>query len=126
MAGMLLLAFLGLGLSVQGVYAVASGTVAARGHELAVRTALGALPGRLAWNVTRELVLAVTVGAGFGVAAALELRPLLEQWLGPTTDWQAEPIAVAVVLLGLAAAAGCYVPARAAVRADPAEVLRQG
>ncbi|MGH8402058.1 MAG: ABC transporter permease, partial [Gammaproteobacteria bacterium] len=53
MAGMLLLALLGLGLSVQGVYAVAAGTVAARGHELAVRSALGAHPGRLAWNVTR-------------------------------------------------------------------------
>jgi putative ABC transport system permease protein len=125
-AGMLLLAFLGLGLTVQGVFAVAAGTVAARGHELAVRSALGALPGRLAWNVTREVVLAVTVGAGFGVVAALDLRPLLRQWLGQTAVWQAEPIAVAVVLLALAAAAGCYVPARLAARANPAEVLRQG
>ncbi len=126
MAGMLLLALLGLGLSVQGVYAVAAATVTARGHELAVRSALGALPGRLAWDVTRELVLAVLVGAGFGVAAALGLRPLLQHWLGPVAVWQAEPIAVAVVLLALAAAAGCYVPARAAARANPAEVLRQG
>lgn len=126
MAGMLLLAFLGLGLSVQGMYAVASGTVAARGHELAVRSALGGRPSHLAWNVTRELVIAVIVGTGFGVGAALELRPLLEQWLGPTAAWQVEPVAVAVVLLGLAAAAGCYVPARAALRADPAELLRQG
>lgn len=126
MAGMFLLALLGLGLSVQGVYAVAAGTVAARRHELAVRSALGAPPSRLAWNVTRELVLAVMVGTGFGVAAALDLRPLLEQWLGPMAVWQAEPIAVAVVLLALAAAAGCYIPARAAARAKPAEVLRQG
>jgi predicted permease len=126
MAGMLLLALLGLGLSVQGVFAVAAGTVAARGHELAVRSALGAPPGRLAWNVTREVVLAVTVGAGFGIVAALNLRPLLRQWLGQTAVWQVEPIAVAVALLVLAAAAGCYVPARAAARANPAEVLRQG
>ena len=127
MAGMILLALLGLGLSVQGVYAVAAATVAARRHELAIRTALGAPSSRLAWNVTRELVLAVMVGAGFGVAAALGQRPLLERWLGPMAVWQAaEPIAVAVVLLALAAAAGCYVPARAAVRANPAEVLRQG
>ncbi|MGH9863937.1 MAG: ABC transporter permease [Candidatus Acidiferrales bacterium] len=126
MAGMLLLALLGLGLSVQGVYAVAAGTVAARRHELAVRSALGASPNRLAWNVTRDLVLAVIAGAGAGVAVALELRPLLQHWLGPTAVWQAEPIAVAVVLLALVAAAGCYVPARAAARANPAEVLRQG
>jgi putative ABC transport system permease protein len=126
MAGMLLIGLLGLALCVQGVYAVAAGTVAARGHELAVRSALGGQPSQLAWNVTRELVLAVMVGAGFGVAAALEFRPLLEQWLGPTAVWQVEPIAAAVVLLGLAAAAGCYVPARAALRAYPAALLRQG
>jgi putative ABC transport system permease protein len=127
MAGMLLLGLLGLGLGVQGVYAVAAATVSTRGHELAVRSAMGALPSRLAWNVTRELVLAVMVGAGLGVAGALDLRPLLERWLGPMAVWQAaEPIAVAVVVLALAAAAGCYVPARAAARANPAEVLRQG
>lgn len=126
MAGMLLLALLGLGLSVQGVYAVAAATVAARRRELAVRCALGASPGQLAWSMTRELVVAVIAGAGVGVLVALDLRPVLKQWLGPTAVWQAEPIAIAVVLLALAAAAGCYIPALAAARANPAEVLRQG
>src|SRR5690348_737603 len=126
MTGMLLLAILGLGLSIQGVYAVAAATVSARTHELAVRCALGAPPGRLAWNVTRDLVLAVLVGATIGVLASLDLRPLLAHWLGPVAVWQAEPIAAAVVLLVLAAAIGCYVPARAASRANPADVLRQG
>lgn len=126
MAGMLLLALLGLGLSVQGVYAVVAGAVASRRHELAVRSALGAPPGRLAWNVTRDVVFAVMVGAGLGMPVALHLRPLLAWWLGPVAVWRAEPIAVAAVLLVLAAAAGCYVPARAAARANPAEVLRQG
>jgi putative ABC transport system permease protein len=126
MAGMLMLALLGVGLSIQGVYAVAAATVSARRHELAVRSALGALPNRLAWNATRELLLAVVVGAGFGVIAALDLRPLLAHWLGPAAIWQTEPIAAAVVLLALAGAAGCYLPARAAARANPAEVLRQG
>jgi putative ABC transport system permease protein len=126
MAGMLLLALLGLGLSVQGVYAVAAATASARRHELAVRSTLGALPNRLVWNVTRDLILAVTVGGACGVVAALDLGRLLKQWLGPAAVWQPEPIIVAVVLLALAAAAGSYFPARAAVRANPAEVLRQG
>ena len=126
MAGMLLLALLGLGLSVQGVYAVAAATASARRHELAVRSTLGALPNRLVWNVTRDLILAVTVGGACGVVAALDLGRLLKQWLGPAAVWQAEPIIVAVVLLALAAAAGSYFPARAAVKANPAEVLRQG
>jgi putative ABC transport system permease protein len=126
MAGMLLLALMGLALSIQGVYAVAASTMAARRHELAVRSALGAPPGRLAWHVTRELVLAAGLGAGLGVAGALGLQPILEQWLGPIGTRQAEPIAVAVVLLTLAAAAGCYFPVRAAARANLVEVLRRG
>lgn len=126
MFGMLMLALLGLALSVQGVYAVAAATVSARQHELAVRSALGAPPGRLAWNATRELVIAVVVGAALGVVAALDLRSLLVHWLGPAAIWETEPIAAAIVLLVLAAVAGCYFPARAAARANPAEVLRQG
>jgi putative ABC transport system permease protein len=124
MAGMLLLALLGLALSVQGVYAVAAAAVAARQHELAVRSALGAPPGRLVWSVTHELVAAVIAGAGLGAAAALDLHRLLERWLGPSALWQAQTIAIAIVLLALAAAAGCYFPARRAAKADPMAALR--
>ena len=126
MAGMLLIGLLGLALCIQGVYAVAAGNVAARGHELAVRCALGALPSQMAWNVTRGLVLAVTAGATLGVGAALGLQPLLEKWLGATATWQMPAIAAAVVLLAMAAAAGCWFPARAAMRMDPADLLRNG
>jgi len=126
MAGMLLIGLLGLALCLQGVYAVAAGTVAARNHELAVCSALGAPPSRMAWNVTRGLVLAVTAGTALGVGAALGLRPLLEQWLGATAAWQLPAIAAAVVLLAMASAAGCWFPARAAMRTDPAELLRRG
>jgi putative ABC transport system permease protein len=126
MAGMLMLALLGLALSIQGVYAVAAATASARRHELAVRATLGALPGRLVWNLTRDLVLAVIVGAALGVAVSLELRPVLAHWLGSIVVWEAEPIIAAVLLMALAAAAGCYFPARSAARANPADVLRQG
>ncbi len=126
MAGMLLLALLGLALSVQGVYAVAAANVTARRHELAVRSALGAPAGLLVWNLTRELLIAVAVGAGCGIVAALNLRPLLAHWLGTVAVWEAGPIAIAILLLGLAAVAGCYFPARSAARANPVDVLRQG
>ena len=126
MAGMLLLGLLGLALCVQGVYAVAAESVAARSHELAVCSALGSLPSQMAWKVTRGLILAVTAGAGLGVAATLGLRPILSSWLGTPAAWQLPAIAAAVVLLVTAAAAGCWIPARAAMRTDPAELLRQG
>ena len=126
MAGMVLLALLGLGLSVQGAYALAAGTVTARRHELAVRAALGAPPGRLVWDITRELVLSVLLGAGLGVVAVFELRPLLVRLVGETTAWPTQPIIIAVMLLAMAAALGCYTPARAAMRTNPIDVLRQG
>lgn len=125
MASMMLLALLGLGLSVQGVYALAAASVAARTRELAVRSALGASARRLAWNVTGELVLSVLAGAAVGVVAVLELQPLLNRLIGTAAGWQAQPIAAAVALLALAAAAGCYLPARAAMKANPIDVLRQ-
>ncbi len=126
MAGMMMLALLGLALSAQGVYAVAAGTVSSRRRELAVRCALGADAGRLAWNVTRGVLVAVICGSGLGLAMTLELQPLMQRWLGPAAAWQAKPIAVASVLLALAALGGCYFPARSATRANPAEVLREG
>jgi putative ABC transport system permease protein len=126
MDGMFLLALLGLGLSVQGVYAVATATVTARTHELAVRCALGAPPSRLVCCVTRDLVLAVIIGSGLGVTASLDLRPLLQHWLGPVAVWRVGPFATAAVLLVLAAAVGCYVPLRTAARTNPAEILREG
>ncbi|HUX68254.1 MAG TPA: ABC transporter permease [Terriglobales bacterium] len=125
MTGMFLLALLGLSLCLQGVYAVAAATVEARGHELAVRSALGAPAGSLAWHLTRNLVLAVVAGATAGAVAATELRPLLVHWLGAVATEQAEPIAVAIALLALAAAVGCFFPARAAARSNPAEALRR-
>ena len=126
MAGMMMLALLGLALSVQGVYAVAAGTVAARRHELAVRSALGADAGMLAWNVARDVVAAVVLGSAIGLAVTLELQPLMKRWLGPTASWKIEPIAAAFLLLALAAILGGYFPARSATQGNPAEVLRQG
>lgn len=124
MVGMLLLALLGLALCAQGVYAVAAGTVEARRHELAVRSALGAPASRLAWGVTGASVVAVAAGATAGVFVSLALRPFIVQWTGPVAGRLA-PIAISAILLALAATAGCYFPARAATTANPAEVLRR-
>lgn len=126
MVGMTLLAVLGLLLSFHGAYSVAAASVAARRHELAVRSALGA-PGRLlVWSVTRRVIIAVLFGAASGAGAAIALKKLLEQWMGPLTESVVTPIAAAIVLLWIAVALGCYFPARAALRTDPARLLRHG
>jgi hypothetical protein len=83
---------------------------------LLLTNVLSVMPNRLHVNNTPAVL---------GVGAAHVLRLLLKQWIGPMAAWQAEPIAAAVVLLGLAAA-GYRFPARAAMRTDSAELLRQG
>ncbi|MGH9411642.1 MAG: ABC transporter permease [Vicinamibacterales bacterium] len=126
MVGMIVFALLAIGLSMEGVYASVAATLAARRHELAVRSALGAPAGRLAWSITRDIAAAALVGAGLGVVAALDLGPVLAGWIGSTGTRDVATLGIAVALLALTAATGCYVPARAAARANPAAALRLG
>lgn len=127
MAGMLLLALLGVGLCAQGIYAVAAAAVASRRHELAVRAALGSRPRDLVWSAIGGPILAVAAGCALGVAAAAALLlPLLASWLGSPAGSRAASLAAVVAVLLLAAATGCLRPALAAARADPVAALREG
>ena len=118
------LGFLALVVAVLGVYGVISYGVAQRVREFAVRLALGANPRSILRLVMRE-GLGVT---GVGLLAGLGLGPALAGVLGAAlygvggTDWR--PYLASAVVLTLAAAAACYVPARRASRSDPMTVLR--
>ncbi len=116
MLGMLLLALIGLALGAQGVYALAASNVAARQHELAIRTALGASPPAIVWLVLRQLIVAVAVGSGFGIAGILTVQRLAPQWISAAVGDPAAPIALAIAVLLLTAALGGFVPARSATR----------
>lgn len=122
---MLLLALLGLLMVLQGVYAVTAAMVTMRGHELAVRSALGASGLKLAWEASRNSVLAVLAGAVLGIAAFSVVRPVLAHWLDVASVGVTEPVLTAVGLLALVAAAASFFPARTAARANPADALRQ-
>ncbi len=125
MAGMLLLALLGLALSIQGAYAVAAGTVTTRRRDLAIRSALGAERSDLVWSVMRGLITAVLLGVVVGLIALLGVHRVLEQWLGAKVAGQPGPIAIAIALLVLASVLGCYGPLRQTARAKPLDVLRE-
>ena len=117
-------AALALILSVVGLYAVVSYSVAERTHELGLRFALGATPGSLLGLVLGDGLRLVAVGVALGLTGAFLLARFLEtQLFGVTAHDPGTFIAVPVLLFS-AAAAGCLIPARRATRVDPMTALR--
>jgi putative ABC transport system permease protein len=107
-----------------GIYTVVSFTVARRWPELSVRIALGAERS----GVVRMVVMDVARVAGAGLALGMILSVLAASRLGdvlfgvPALD----PVSFggAVVLMLAVTWVAAYIPARRAVRADPADALR--
>jgi len=108
-----------------GLYAMLAYIVRRRTRELAIRHALGATPFRLRVLVMHQALTLAGTGVLFGVAALLAGGQLLESLLfevGPADPTTLAAVASIVVTVALAAS---YCPARRAMRADPAVVLRQ-
>jgi predicted permease len=116
---------LGLVLACVGVYAVISYSVAQRVREMGIRQALGASPGVIRSLVMREGMTLAATGVVVGVLAALTLTRYLSTLL--YTVKPNDPVVFAAVsaVLVVAAAAGCWFPARRATTVDPATVLRE-
>jgi putative ABC transport system permease protein len=117
-------ALLAVALSVVGLYAVISYSVAERIHEMGVRLALGARPSNLVALVLREGLRLVVLGIAVGVGAALLLTRFLETLLFGVNARDMTTFVVAPALLFGAALLGCLAPARRAMRVDPAVALR--
>jgi ABC-type antimicrobial peptide transport system permease subunit len=125
--GMRLLGFFGataLFLAVLGLYGVISYSVAQRTREMGIRIALGA---------ERLAVLKLVVGQGFrlavigvaiGIAIAALAGRLLESQLYQVSAFDPATILTTTAVLLAAGALASYLPARRAVRVDPAVTLR--
>ncbi len=125
--GMRLLGFFGataLFLAALGLYGVISSSVAQRTREIGIRMALGA---------ERRSVLALVVGQGFrlaaagvaiGIASAALLGRYFESQLFQVQSFDPLTIVATATALLAAALLASYLPARRAVRVDPAVTLR--
>jgi len=110
-------------LALAGVYAVVSLAVSQRTREIGVRVALGAHRNSILWSILRRSGRLVVGGAALGAAAgafASRFRvfafvvPDQGLWLFPSL----------VLLMALAGAAACWLPARRALSVQPVEALR--
>jgi putative ABC transport system permease protein len=111
-------------LSLVGLYAVVSFSVAERLHEMAVRAALGARPGNIVALVLADGLRLAAGGIVIGIAAAFALTGYLATLLyGIAPRDLATFVAVSLLLLA-AALLGCLIPARRAMSVDPTTALR--
>jgi predicted permease len=117
-------AALALVLASIGIYGVLSYLVARRTHEIGIRMALGA--DRLA---VLRLVLGggmklALVGVSIGIAGSLALTRLMAKMLYGVSPSDPVTFLTIAALLLLIAMSACYIPARRAMRVDPAIALR--
>lgn len=113
-----------LALTAVGVYGVIAYTVNQRLREVAIRLALGAMPGSVLSMVLRTGLGLAGVGLTIGVLGALWLAPLLRGMLYAVAPLDAATfLLVALGVLGIAAVA-TGLPAYRASRVDPMTTLR--
>lgn len=118
------LAVLALLLAVIGLYGVVSQSVAERRQEIGVRLALGAGRSRIARMVVLEALAQTAIGIVLGIAASLGSTRLLAGFLfGVEATGLTTYVSVGVGLTVIGGIAS-WAPARRAMGADPARVLR--
>ena len=125
MTGMLIaLAAIALVLATIGRYGVSATAASARSRELAIRAAVGAEPSTLLRLILGQGLMTGVVGVVVGALAGMLATRGLGALLYETAPRDPMTFAgTALLLLGISSLA-TYVPARRAIRANPAEVLR--
>ena len=114
---------LALVLAAVGLYSVVSYGVATRTNEFGIRMALGAKAGDVIRIVLSSMAIQVGSGVVAGVALSVAFNKLATKWV---TESSRDPLILGGVtlLLVVAAALACVVPARRAASVDPMEALR--
>ncbi len=118
--GLVALAIAGL-----GIYGVTAYSVARRTAEMALRRALGATSRHIVWRVLREGATLALLGAALGLPCVWLVQQALAGILSGTSPASGPAAAVASATLMVVALMGCLLPTLAALRAQPAQLLRE-
>jgi predicted permease len=111
-------------LSVVGLYGVMAHSTRSRFREIAIRMATGARPADILGMILKQGAIVVVVGLGAGLAGVCALARVAASYVYGVAPMDGLTLAGAVLLLGLASAAACFLPARRAARIDPMAALR--
>lgn len=120
-----ILAVFGVLMSATGLYGVVFFLVSHRTREFAIRSALGADRGRILALVGRFVASLWAAGLAIGIVGAVGLSSFLESHLFGLEPMDPVSIAGASALLCAVCLIASWMPARAALRSDPVDVLRE-
>ena len=107
-----------------GVFGVMSHAVSQRTREIGVRMAIGASPYRMLGSILGEGMAQVGLGLIAGAILSLITTRLLTGLLFGVSATTITPYFVVISVLGVVSLIACLVPARRAMRIDPATALR--
>lgn len=111
-------------LAAMGVYGVTAYSVSRRRREFGIRLALGARGRAVAGSVVREGIALAGLGVLLGLGGAALLSRTLASVLFGVSPGDPLILAGGAAVLAAAALLASWLPARRAVRVDPAEALR--
>jgi predicted permease len=117
-------AILALFLGVVGLYGVIAYSVSLRTREIGVRMALGAEHDSIYRLILKEAGFLAALGICLGAIGAVIAGMIARKMLFGVSSWDAQTLTAVAALLGLAAVAASFVPARRAASVNPVEALR--
>jgi putative ABC transport system permease protein len=113
-----------LALAALGIYSVMAYTVAQRTQEIGIRKALGARDAQVSRMILGASLRLAAAGILVGLAAAVVAAHWISSLFFGVAPGDPRTIAATCLLLSLVALLAGYVPARRALRVDPAVALR--
>lgn len=111
-------------LAAVGLHAVLAHAVNQRTREIGVRMAIGATTSHIRRLVFREEMRPVALGLAIGLLVSLAVNRVLQSQLVGVSPYDPVTLAAAPIVLILVALLACQLPARRAMRVDPAVALR--
>ncbi|MGA2431573.1 MAG: FtsX-like permease family protein, partial [Candidatus Acidiferrum sp.] len=113
-------------LSMIGIYGVIAHLVNERTQEIGIRVVLGAKPGNVLGMVMKSGLRLLASGVVIGIAFSMALARVISNLVYGVSAWDFRAFAGVTLLLTGVALAASYIPARRALRVDPAAALRCG
>jgi predicted permease len=118
------LGFIGLVLTVVGLYGFLAFRVTQRRHEIGIRMALGASRQATIWLILRDTASMAAIGLAIGLMLALAAARVETSVLFGVRPLDALSLIEALVILAIAMAAAAWLPARRAASIEPMQALR--